>query len=153
MESRIKIAGHPLHPMLIVFPLGLLATAVAFDIAALVSSDNGWFNISFWIMAAGILGGLLAALPGLIDWVAIPSNTPCEDHRIVARGRQRRCVGAVRHQLVLTAWKRWSAQQWSARIIVSCPRPCSDHWLARGRIGRSFGHGQRCSSECAEFTV
>jgi uncharacterized membrane protein len=75
MESRIKIAGHPLHPILIVFPLGLLATAVAFDIAALVSGDNGWFNISFWIMAAGILGGLLAALPGLVDWVAIPSNT------------------------------------------------------------------------------
>lgn len=75
MESRIKIAGHPLHPMLIVFPLGLLATAVAFDIAALVSGDNGWFNISFWIMAAGILGGLLAALPGLVDWVAIPNNT------------------------------------------------------------------------------
>jgi uncharacterized membrane protein len=75
MESKIKIAGHPLHPMLIVFPLGLLATAVAFDIAALVSKDNSWFNISFWIMVAGILGGLLAALPGLIDWVAIPSNT------------------------------------------------------------------------------
>jgi uncharacterized membrane protein len=75
MESKIKVAGHPLHPMLIVFPLGLLATAVAFDIAALASNDIAWFNISFWIMAAGILGGLLAALPGLIDWVAIPSNT------------------------------------------------------------------------------
>jgi uncharacterized membrane protein len=75
MESRIKVAGHPLHPMLIVFPLGLLATAVAFDIAALVSGDNGWFNISFWLMAAGILGGLLAALPGLVDWLAIPDNT------------------------------------------------------------------------------
>jgi uncharacterized membrane protein len=36
MESRIKVAGHPLHPMLIVFPLGLLAIAVAFDIAALL---------------------------------------------------------------------------------------------------------------------
>jgi uncharacterized membrane protein len=75
MESRIKIAGHPLHPMLIVFPLGLLATAVAFDISALITGNNGWFNISYWIMAAGILGGLLAALPGLIDWAAIPNNT------------------------------------------------------------------------------
>lgn len=75
MESRLKVAGHPLHPMLIVFPLGLLATAVAFDIAALVSGSNAWYNISFWIMAAGILGGLLAALPGLVDWVTIPSNT------------------------------------------------------------------------------
>jgi uncharacterized membrane protein len=75
MESRIKFVGHPLHPILIVFPLGLLATAAAFDIAALVSGDKGWFNISFWIMGAGILGGLLAALPGLVDWVAIPKNT------------------------------------------------------------------------------
>jgi uncharacterized membrane protein len=75
MDSRTKIAGHPLHPMLIVFPLGLLATAVAFDIAALISNDSSWFNISFWIIAAGILGGLLAALPGLVDWLAIPNDT------------------------------------------------------------------------------
>jgi len=75
MESKVKLLGHPLHPILIVFPLGLLATAVAFDIAALSSGDESWFNISFWIMAAGILGGLMAALPGFIDWMAIPNNT------------------------------------------------------------------------------
>ena len=75
MESRIKVVGHPLHPMLIVFPLGLLATAVAFDITALISGNLNWYLISFWIMAAGILGGLLAAVPGLVDWWAIPNNT------------------------------------------------------------------------------
>lgn len=71
----IKIAGHRLHPMLIVFPLGLLATGVAFDIVALVSGNNDWFNISFWMFAAGILGGVLSAVPGFVDWFAIPSNT------------------------------------------------------------------------------
>lgn len=91
MESRIKVAGHPLHPMLIVFPLGLLATAVAFDVAALVSGDAGWFNISFWLIAAGILGGLLAALPGLVDWVAIPNNTRAKAIGLCARRRQ--CTG------------------------------------------------------------
>lgn len=75
MESKIKVAGHPFHPMLIVFPLGLLATAVAFDIVAIISSDASWFNISFWMIAAGIIGGLLAAVPGSIDWWAIPRNT------------------------------------------------------------------------------
>jgi uncharacterized membrane protein len=75
MESRIKLAGHPLHPMLIVFPLGLLATGIAFDIAALTSGDADWYHISFWLIAPGILGGLLAAVPGLVDWVAIPKNT------------------------------------------------------------------------------
>src|SRR5437762_3371318 len=75
MESRAKLLGHPVHPMLIVFPLGLLATAIAFDIVGLVSGDNSWFGISFWMIAAGIIGGLLAAVFGLIDWWAIPSGT------------------------------------------------------------------------------
>jgi uncharacterized membrane protein len=75
MESRAKLLGHPIHPMLIVFPLGLLATAVAFDIVGLAQSDGSWFGISYWMIAAGIIGGLLAAVFGLIDWWAIRSGT------------------------------------------------------------------------------
>lgn len=71
----MKLFGHPIHPMLIVFPLGLLATAVAFDIVGLVSGDPTWYLISYWMIAAGIVGGLLAAVFGVIDWVGIPSNT------------------------------------------------------------------------------
>jgi uncharacterized membrane protein len=75
MESRAKFLGHPVHPMLIVFPLGLLATAVAFDVVALAQDNPTWYRISFWMIAAGIIGGLLAAVFGLIDWLAIPSGT------------------------------------------------------------------------------
>jgi uncharacterized membrane protein len=75
MESKAKLLGHPIHPMLIVFPLGLLATAVVFDLVALSTSDSSWFGVSFRMIAAGILGGLLAAVFGFIDWWAIPSNT------------------------------------------------------------------------------
>jgi uncharacterized membrane protein len=75
MESRAKLLGHPIHPMLIVFPLGLLATAVAFDIVGLSTGDASWFGISFWMIAAGIIGGLLAAVFGVIDWWFIPSGT------------------------------------------------------------------------------
>ncbi len=75
MESKAKILGHPIHPMLIVFPLGLLATAVAFDIVVLITKDPSWCRISFWMIAAGILGGLCAALFGIVDWFAIPDNT------------------------------------------------------------------------------
>jgi uncharacterized membrane protein len=75
MESKAKFLGHPIHPMLIVFPLGLLATAVAFDIVGLSTGDGSWFGISFWMIAAGIIGGLLAAVFGLVDWWAIPSGT------------------------------------------------------------------------------
>ena len=79
MESKAKLLGHPIHPMLIVFPLGLLATAVAFDIVALSTGDASWFGISFWMIAAGIIGGLLAAIFGLVDWWAIPSGTRAKE--------------------------------------------------------------------------
>jgi len=75
MESKAKLLGHPIHPMLVVFPLGLLATAAIFDVIALSSRNPFWFQLSFWMIASGIIGGLLAAVFGLVDWLAIPANT------------------------------------------------------------------------------
>jgi uncharacterized membrane protein len=75
MESRLKFAGHPVHPMLIVFPLGLLATAVIFDIIYLVSGNPQWTIAAYYMIGAGIIGGLAAAVFGWLDWVAIPSGT------------------------------------------------------------------------------
>jgi len=75
MESRAKIAGHPVHPMLIVFPLGLLATAVVFDVIYLVTDAPHWTEMAFYMIGAGIIGGIAAAVPGWIDWLAIPSGT------------------------------------------------------------------------------
>jgi uncharacterized membrane protein len=75
MDSRAKLLGHPIHQMLIVFPLGLLAMAVVFDIISLMRADGYWSEVAFWMMAAGIVTGLLAAPFGLIDWLAIPRKT------------------------------------------------------------------------------
>jgi uncharacterized membrane protein len=75
MESRAKLFGHPIHQMLIVFPLGLLATSVIFDIIYLITGNGYWTEMAFWMIAAGVIGGLIAAVFGLIDWLAIPENT------------------------------------------------------------------------------
>lgn len=76
MESKARILGHGAHPLLITFPLGLLSTAVIFDGIYLATGTEGWATISFWMIAGGIIGGLAASVPGLIDWVAvIPSGT------------------------------------------------------------------------------
>ena len=75
MDSRAKLFGHPIHQMLIVFPLGLLATALAFDVASLLTGAGYWSEIGFWMIVAGLVGGLAAAPFGLIDWLAIPSGT------------------------------------------------------------------------------
>ena len=75
MESKAKVLGHPMHPILIVFPLGLLLTSVFYDVVHLVTDNPMWARIAFWMIAAGIVGGLVAAVPGLIDFLAIPAGT------------------------------------------------------------------------------
>ena len=75
MESKAKILGHPIHPILIPFPLGLLSTSVVFDVIHLLTGNGKWSEVSFWMIAAGVIGGLAAAVFGLIDWLAIPSST------------------------------------------------------------------------------
>jgi uncharacterized membrane protein len=75
MESKVKALGHPIHQMLIPFPFGLLATAVIFDIIYLVWGNPVMATVAFWMIAAGIVGGLVAAPFGLIDYLAIPQGT------------------------------------------------------------------------------
>lgn len=75
MESRVKLFGHPVHPMLIVYPLGLLSMAVVFDILYLVFGNRLLPTASFYMIAAGVLGGLLAAIFGFIDWLALPNHS------------------------------------------------------------------------------
>jgi uncharacterized membrane protein len=75
MESNAKAFGHPIHPILIVFPLGLLATSLGFDIGYLTTGNPEFAVVSFWLISIGILGGFLAAIPGAIDWWVIPSQT------------------------------------------------------------------------------
>jgi len=61
--------------MLIVFPIGLLATAVIFDVVFLVTRNPALTTVSFYMIAAGVIGGLLAAIFGFIDWLALPNNS------------------------------------------------------------------------------
>jgi uncharacterized membrane protein len=75
MESRAKFLGHPVHQMLIVFPLGLLATAVIFDLIYLAGGNATMATVSYWMIVAGIVGGFAAAPFGWIDWFAIPRGT------------------------------------------------------------------------------
>jgi uncharacterized membrane protein len=75
MESRLKVFGHPLHPVLITLPIGLFAIGVVFDLVYVAGGDKTFANVAFWDISAGIIGGLLAAVFGLLDWLAIPGGT------------------------------------------------------------------------------
>lgn len=75
MESRAKLFGHPIHQQLIVFPLGLLVTSVVFDVIHLITDTALWAVVAFWMIVAGVAGGLAAAPFGTWDWIGIPNNT------------------------------------------------------------------------------
>jgi len=75
MESRTKILGHPVHPMLIVLPLGLFIGGVVFDGIYLLWGNPSLASVGHWNIAGGIAGGFLAAVAGLLDWLAIPAGT------------------------------------------------------------------------------
>lgn len=75
MESRVKLFGHPIHPMLIMFPAGLFVSTVIMDILYLVFHNPVFSTVAFYMMIIGVVGGLLAAIFGFIDWSGLPSNS------------------------------------------------------------------------------
>ena len=75
MRGKANLLGHSLHPMLIVFPLGLLSLAWIFDTVHLATGNGLWAQVAFWMLTCGLIGGLVAAIPGLIDFFTLPANT------------------------------------------------------------------------------
>lgn len=70
-----RLLGHQIHPMVIVFPLGLLAISVIFDLAYVASRNEAFSETAYWNIIAGVLGGLVAAVFGFWDWLTIPGGT------------------------------------------------------------------------------
>ena len=75
MESRFKVAGHAVHPMLITVPLGSFLGAAVFDAVHVLSGSEEASVVAFWMIATGVVGGLAAGLFGFLDWIAVPRGT------------------------------------------------------------------------------
>jgi uncharacterized membrane protein len=72
VKSTASINGHPIHPLLIPFPIAFLIGALLTDLAYLNGvGDSFWARASLWLIAAGFIGGVLAAVFGLIDFITI----------------------------------------------------------------------------------
>jgi len=72
-----KPFNHPIHPILVHFPIGLFVFSLLLDLATLLVEDAGpLFRGAFYTMALGIVTALVAAIPGLVDWVDIRSDHP-----------------------------------------------------------------------------
>lgn len=75
-EATVNILGHPVHQMLIVFPIGLLGTGFIFDAIDLFGGSDTFGLVGFWNIAAGLIAVIFAAATGLADWARrIPPGT------------------------------------------------------------------------------
>lgn len=150
MQTRVRLLGHAVHPMLIVFPLGLLSTAVIFDVIGLASGEPRWTLMAYYLIAAGVVGGLVAAVFGTIDYLGIP------------RGTRARYIGTL-HGIANVAMVALYAASW----LLRRPRPADpapealifsflgfvlslgSGWLGGelvGRLGVSVDHGAHPNS-------
>jgi uncharacterized membrane protein/nitrite reductase/ring-hydroxylating ferredoxin subunit len=118
MRSRASLASHPIHPMLVFFPLGLWITSFAFDvIGSLTQNDVLWAG-GFYLIIGGCAGAALAAIPGAIDlFSVVPRNSS---------GRSRGYVHGTLNSLVLllfifVAWRRGdpTVQPDTASLLLS----------------------------------
>ncbi len=71
MNSPATIAKHPIHPMLVVFPIGLWAFSLVSDLIYLFKEMPLWSELALYTIAGGLIGAIAAAVPGLIDMLAI----------------------------------------------------------------------------------
>ena len=105
MRTPASIAKHPIHPMLITVPIGLWSFSLVCDVIGMYSvHPDLWFVLALYTMVGGILGALVAAVPGLIDLLSL-------------RDRRHRRIGVTHMVLnlvilaayVLNVWLRISA--------------------------------------------
>ena len=74
MRTPASIAGHPIHPMLVPIPIGLWLFSLVCDIVHAAGNTNpDWPTVALYTMGGGIVGALLAAVPGLIDLLSLPA--------------------------------------------------------------------------------
>ncbi|WP_404785130.1 DUF2231 domain-containing protein [Altericista sp. CCNU0014] len=71
ITSTVSVAGHPLHPLLVTFPVAFLVGAAATDIGFWSSNDAFWARASLWLIGAGFITGIVAALTGILDFLKI----------------------------------------------------------------------------------
>lgn len=76
MYSKVKLAGHPIHPMLVAFPVTFYTTTLIGFAAYALTDNMFWWRVGLWSNVAGVVMAVVAAVPGIIDWAfGIPKHS------------------------------------------------------------------------------
>ncbi len=72
VTSSVSIAGHPIHPIIVIFPVAFLTGAAGSDLGYWLTKDLFWARASTWLIGLGLSAGILAALIGMLDFLKVP---------------------------------------------------------------------------------
>lgn len=75
MYTKARIAGHPIHPALIAFPIALYTATVVALLVHVGTHDPFWYRAAMWTDIAGVVMAAVAAIPGAIDLFTLPRRT------------------------------------------------------------------------------
>ena len=114
MDSRLKIAGHAVHPMLIPLPLGMFLGTLIFDVVYLITDDLQFATVSFFMAVLAVVGGIAAAATGAVDFKNIPKGT---------RAKRVGLVHAIGNDIViglfaLSAFLRYRAEDYEPSALA-----------------------------------
>lgn len=79
MQGKATVAGHPIHPLLVTFPIGSYVAAVIADIIFLSGGSSFWGTMSMWLIAFGLAGSLIAAFFGFVDYLSAPMSAQARE--------------------------------------------------------------------------
>lgn len=121
IKSRASLAGHPLHPVMIHFPVAALMALVACDIAYWYTQDTFWLRGGLWLAGVGAFGGWIASVAGIIDLVSV--------------ARIRRLITGWSHAIVAVVMLSLASLNWLLRFTE--PVRCCvgvGHLAGNGRL-------------------
>lgn len=72
ITSSVHIFGHPIHPIIVIFPIGFLSGACGTDLGYWLTQDPFWARASLWLIGSGLVTAIAAAVIGMADFVNIP---------------------------------------------------------------------------------
>ncbi|OPC77129.1 hypothetical protein B4N89_41965 [Embleya scabrispora] len=136
--SKARVAGHPLHPMLVAFPIaGYTGTLVGLIVYA-VRDGQFWLNFSILMNVVGVAGAVLAALPGLVDLAAgIPKGHPAK--RVGMRHAALNVLSLALFAIVLGVYaSHWNGPARSATLGITLAAIGVASMLAAGFLGWSL---------------
>lgn len=74
MQGKATLAGHPIHPMLVGFPIGFFGAVLVSDVISIWGSPAFWPRVAMWLIAFGVIGALVAAVFGFVDYLTAPMS-------------------------------------------------------------------------------